>query len=110
MTPGDDIFVAKLDSDGTFDWAQGIGGEGESGRGRDVTVDGYGDVYVIGQLRGTADFDPGLGSLPMTAQGFSDAFAAILDQNGALVWAGLSGGADDLAGEPDEGLGIAADG
>jgi hypothetical protein len=110
LTPGDDLFVARLDGGGTFDWARGIGGEGESGRAGDVTVDGYGDVYVTGQLRRTADFDPGPGSLPMTARGFSDAFAAILDPGGALVWAGLSGGADDLAAMPDEGLGITTDG
>jgi hypothetical protein len=54
-----DIFVSKLDTNGTFQWAVSAGGSGyDSGNG--IAVDGFGDIYIAGSIAaGTATFgDP----------------------------------------------------
>ncbi|MEM8997639.1 MAG: hypothetical protein AAGF23_22845, partial [Acidobacteriota bacterium] len=69
-----DAFVAKYDSSGQFLWAGAIGGVSEWERVGDIEIDSLGNVYVWGNFRGTADFDPGPGVFNMTAGSFEDAF------------------------------------
>jgi hypothetical protein len=55
---GNDIFVSKLDTNGTFQWAVSAGGTGDD-FGNGIAVDGFGDIYIAGSIAaGTADFDP----------------------------------------------------
>jgi ELWxxDGT repeat protein len=56
---GDDIFVAKLNSDGNLLWARGTGGTNDD-YGSDLAVATDGSVYVLGEQGGNdADLNPG---------------------------------------------------
>jgi hypothetical protein len=57
---GDDVYVAKYDSDGNFLWVQAFGG-GADDIGWDMSVDSTGQVFVAGEYAGLVDFDPSAG-------------------------------------------------
>ncbi len=62
-----DIFIRKLDPNGNFVWAFGMGGNlYEYGYG--IGVDTWGGVYTTGSFSGTVDFDPGPSSVLLFAQ------------------------------------------
>ena len=63
-----DIFVQKLDSNGDFIWAKGMGGFNYDD-GDDIKVDKHGNIYLIGTFSGTVDFNPGNGSSYLSATG-----------------------------------------
>ena len=70
-----DVFVCKYDPDGALIWARSAegGGLGEE-IGRDIAVDGEGNVFVAGEFSdGAVDFDPGDGEYLLENQGESDA-------------------------------------
>ena len=89
----------------SLEFALGVGGtEGVEGFG--IAVDGSGGVFVTGELRGTADFDPGPGTTTLTSNGDRDLFVArYAASTGSFDWAFGVGGSSD-----DEGNGIAVDG
>jgi hypothetical protein len=60
LTAGDggEIFVSKLNSSGSYVWADRIGGTTPHG----IAVGSSGNVCTTGRLVGTADFDPGAGT------------------------------------------------
>ena len=67
-----DMFVMKLNSDGSFAWAHGYGvpttSPGASyDNGYDVACDAAGNVYACGTFTGTIDFDPGPGVQELSA-------------------------------------------
>ena len=106
LTPfgGGDIFISKLDNTGAFVWVKQIGGTaGESVL--SLALDDDGNVYITGQLLGTVDFDPGVGTTNLTSAGDSDIFIAKYDASGSLAWAKSIGGTGF-----DEGVSIAVDG
>lgn len=101
-----DIYVTKLDTNGTLIWARSMGGAYNDGV-LGIAVDDAGNVYTTGGFCGTADFDPGAGTFNMTAAttGQSDIYISKLDVNGDFVWAkGIIGGT-----WWDNGHGIAVD-
>jgi len=81
-----DAFVCKLDGAGDFVWAVAWGGA-SSDRANDVALGGDDSVMVTGSFSGTADFDPGAGTLNLASAGLTDAFVSRLDTAGNLVWA-----------------------
>ncbi|HPI42519.1 MAG TPA: SBBP repeat-containing protein [Candidatus Cloacimonas acidaminovorans] len=85
----DDIFVAKLDSNGNWLWAKKAGGQSNDG-GRSITVDDNGNSYVTGDFSGSATF----GTTTLTSSGYYDydIFVAKLDINGNWLWAKKAGG------------------
>jgi hypothetical protein len=88
-----DIYISKLNSSGDFVWAKSIGGPLADGNFRSclaVNPDN-GDLYLTGYFNGTADFDPGSGTFPLTSDGGDDIFIASLDASGNLRWAGRIG-------------------
>ncbi len=91
----DDVYIAKYDTAGNFIWAKAFGGTlAEKGNG--VAVDAAGNVYVTGNFRNRADFNPGAGpgdTLYITANGGSgyDIFLIKLDSNEGLLWAKNAG-------------------
>jgi len=94
-----DIFVHKLDSNGNFVWAKGMGGNGDE-KGNAITVDQHGAIYTTGYFRRTVDFDPGTGSFLLTAPTIQQAniFIQKLDNNGSFVWAKQMGNnGEDIA-------------
>ncbi len=87
-----DIFVLKLDGNGDYVWAKGIGGIAED-YSFAITVNGVGNVFLTGTFAGTVDFDPGPGTSTLTAYNSSfDAYVCRLDATGAFLWAGQLGG------------------
>ncbi|HYD20127.1 MAG TPA: SBBP repeat-containing protein [Flavipsychrobacter sp.] len=100
---GSDILLEKLDSAGNFVWAKQISGTNDKDA-YGLAVDSLSNVYITGQLSGTADFDPGPGTSNLTSTAGCDAFIAKYDSAGSYLWAGqISGGGDEV------GQGIAAD-
>ena len=57
------------------------------------TVDALGNFYVTGFYQGTIDFDPGVGTAPLTSVGL-DVFFAKYDINGNFILAKSFGGTD----------------
>ena len=86
-----DIFISKLDASGNFAWAKRIGGA-VIDEGYAIAVDASGNVYSTGSFGGTVDFDPGAGTLNLTAIGDLDIFISKLDATGNFLWARQFGG------------------
>lgn len=86
-----DIYVLKLDADGTFAWAKAMGGTGyEEGFG--IHVDPDGNLLVTGSFTATVDFDPGPGSASLTSAGDADSFVLQLSGEGDYLHAVSFGG------------------
>ena len=98
-----DIFISKLDSNGSFVWAKSMGGTGLD-QSNGISIDTSGNVYTTGRFRNTVDFDPGIGTADLSSVGQSDIFVSKLDSGGNFVWAKNMGGASS-----DIGYGIALD-
>ncbi|MBP7333457.1 MAG: SBBP repeat-containing protein [Candidatus Cloacimonas sp.] len=94
-----DIFVAKLDNNGNWLWAQQAGGT-DYDSGFSVAVDANGNIYVTGSFKESATF----GTTTLTSIGYSDIFIAKMDSNGNWLWAKQAGGT-----YYDEGMSIAVD-
>ncbi len=92
------VFVAKLNANGTWLWAVSAGGTNTYSS--HITLDADGNAYVIGVFNGTATF----GTTTLTSLGSNDIFIAKLASNGMWRWAVSSGGIT-----VDEGYGIAVD-
>ncbi len=83
------MFVAKLDPDGNWLWAQSaVGPDHEAVDG--ITFDGSENVYVTGYAAGDITFD---GTTLLNA-GDRDLFVARLDPDGICLWAIADGGTD----------------
>ncbi|MCD6019086.1 MAG: hypothetical protein K0S53_2207 [Bacteroidetes bacterium] len=87
------IFVTKMDPAGNFIWAKYMGGLGTFNTPWSMLVDSAGNSYIAGNYTGTTDFDPGVGTYSVTANGY-DIFLVKLNQNGSLVWAKTFGGSN----------------
>jgi hypothetical protein len=85
-----DVFVAKLDTNGVWQWAIRAGGNQPdlSSAGVDICIDPSRNIYIIGDFYGNATF----GSTTLTSSGYSDVFVAKLDTNGVWQWAVRGGG------------------
>jgi len=92
-----DAFISKLDANGNFVWANGIGGPNND-NGTSITVSPLGNVYTAGSYRGASDFDPGVGSYSLTSLGSDDIFISALNSTGNFMWAASFGASgSDLA-------------
>lgn len=101
-TVGDgDVFVTKLDPDGTFLWTEHAGGTADD-MGTGISTDASGNCYITGYFEDTATF--GATSLTASSPAESDVFVAKLDPTGAWQWASRAGGPAN-----DGGTGIATD-
>ena len=90
-----DIFVAKYDALGAYQWAFSIGTSLSNG-GHSITTGPAGEVYVTGYFSGTADFDPGAGTANLTSAGAADIFVARYDATGNYQWAfSIGAGSND---------------
>lgn len=83
-----EIFIAKLDNNGNWLWANKVEGNA-SNQGWGVAVDDSSNVYVSGYFANTATF----GTTTLTSYGGDDdIFVAKLDNNGNWIWAKNAGG------------------
>jgi uncharacterized protein (AIM24 family) len=78
---GNDIFLAKFDTNGTHLWSQSFG-DTSFQRGYSVDFDPSGNVVMTGQFQGTVDFGGG----PLTSAGGNDIFLVKFDSNGTHLW------------------------
>ncbi len=98
---GSDTFVVKLaGSDGTNIWAKNVKNGGYD-QAKGVAVDGSGNVFVVGEFNGNADFGAGLPYV--TSVGHSDVYLAKYSASGAYVWAKTFG---DLKAEVSGGVAV----
>jgi len=89
----DDVFVLKLDKNGTFDWARQIGGL-LSEAGTSIIADSMGNTFTAGYFQSKVDFDPSSStSTELESKvGHTDAFVLKLDSLGNFGWAKQFGG------------------
>ncbi len=81
---GVDVYVAKLDSGGTWLWAKKAGGAGiDNSNG--IAVDNDSNVYITGRNTGSALF----GTITLSSSG---SFTSKLDSSGNWLWAIRGGG------------------
>jgi len=101
---GTDMFVLKINSDGTYGWTKRMGGT-ELAAGSGVALDVSGNVYVAGYFRGTVDFGLDFGSTEIkTSGGFSDIFITKINSDATFGWTKVMGGTED-----DEGCDVTID-
>lgn len=96
---GKDIYVAKLDANGNWLWADKAGGTATDS-GLDIALDSNSNAYLTGYFQDTIE----LGSLSLTGNGLYDIFFAKLDANGNWLWAEEAGSSSN-----DDGRSIALD-
>ncbi len=77
-----DIFVAKLDTNGNWQWAKN-GGSSDGDQGKGVSIDNLGNVYITGHYFETCY----LGPYTLSHDQGEDWFVAKLDTNGNWEWA-----------------------
>ena len=75
-----------------FSWAKSFGENGTTVV--SSAMDASGNVYLMGNYSGTADFDPGPGVYTLSAVAYTDIFILKLDAAGNLLWAKTIGGGD----------------
>ena len=101
-----DIYVAKLDPTGAFEWVKTYGSTSNlADRAFDIDIDSSSNVYITGYFQGTVNF----GSGNITAAGGSDIFVLKLDSSGTFQWVYTAGGIAGTNLSSDVGYGIAVD-
>lgn len=90
----EDIYIAKLNSNGSFAWVKTIGGTGV-----DIptclSLGTGGVVYVSGYFESTVDFDPSAATSSKTSFGGKDGFVLSLSGTGNFNWVKQVGGPTD---------------
>ncbi len=76
---GSNAYVSKLDATGNFVVANQIG-SGAATQGAGIAVDGNGDIYTTGSFTGIGNFDPGIGSFPLTSTNTGANSSAFVDK------------------------------
>jgi len=95
-TGSEDLFISKLDPNGNFLWAHGIGSVAS---GKSIATDQFNNVYVTSGFSNTVDLDPDpVDVFNLTSAGGQDVFILKLDSNGAFLWAKKLGGTNDEIG------------
>ncbi|NVO19179.1 MAG: SBBP repeat-containing protein [Bacteroidetes bacterium] len=95
-----DFFLAKLNSDGNFEWVKSGGGK-LAEFGKAVAADNKGNVFVTGILTSTSNFK----NFTLNSNGKEDIFIADYSDDGDLRWIKSVGG-----GGRDEATALATDG
>lgn len=81
-----DIFIAKYNSSGIYQWAQRIGANGGE-KGFAIACDNNGNIYTGGYFNSdSVDFDPGAGTHYLFTNGVQDLFVLKLDNAGVFQW------------------------
>jgi len=99
-----DIFIAKLNSSGEWQWAKSTNGTVNVETGH-ISVDNVGNCYINGDFEGTTYFGPFNLTVNTGPDNYPDLYIAKLNSNGDWLWAKSAGGNGH-----DYGNGIAVDG
>ena len=103
-----DIYVTKLNADGSYGWTRTFGGTGKD-LGMAIAVDDLGNSYLTGGYSASVDFDPGVGVDSRTAVDRMDIFVTKLGADGNYGWTRTFGGAQSGSILDYYGNGIALD-
>lgn len=79
---GKDVFLAKVSSAGTVEWAHALGGPQDQFASA-AAVDQFGNIYVAGFFFGQMT----IGTTTLTSRGLEDIYVAKFRDNGAYSWA-----------------------
>jgi hypothetical protein len=84
LTPvgNNDVFIAKYNSAGAFQWAKNAGAPSKYTVGRGIAIDAAGNVVITGDFQGVTNF----GGITLTAIGTVDIFIASYNNAGILLW------------------------
>lgn len=78
-----------------------------------MATDKHNNIYLVGQIEGSVDFDPSTGGKNLTAAGLFDIFVAKYKPDGTLLWAESIGdsleGADGIAVDANGNISIVGD-
>jgi hypothetical protein len=99
---GNDIFIAKYSSAGSWVWSKTIGGTGYD-QGNAIAADGSGNVFATGYI-GAAAAGVNFGGGALVSAGLYDVFLAKYTASGAFQWAKRFGGSGN-----DTGMAVATD-
>jgi hypothetical protein len=80
-----DIFISKLDRNGSLVWAKSMGGT-NSDYGYGLAVDAKGNVCTAGHFQGAVDFDPGEGTANLNSGVFVNIFISKLAGPDRFPW------------------------
>ncbi len=89
-TGGNDVFLTKITTDGTYGWTKTFGGTSQD-IANDISLGATGNVYLTGYFSGTADFNPD-GVDSRTSSGSSDMFLAAFSPEGDYKFTRTTGG------------------
>ena len=84
-----DVFIAKVNPDGSFAWAKRAGGTGND-YANSVSALADGSSIITGQFIGTPTFGS---TPPLAGAGIFDVFVAKVNPDGSFAWAKSAGGA-----------------
>ncbi len=88
----DSSYILKLSSSGDFLWAKQINGDDRVSA-NSISTDDLGNIIVVGEFKGTADFDPSSSNLDIATVGVGKSlFIQKLNSSGDLLWAKAIGG------------------
>jgi hypothetical protein len=90
---GSDLFVLKLDADGTTLWSKRYGDKFDQSSPGQLAVDGSGNIVLAGGFYGAIDF--GGSTLTDASDTADDFYVAKLDPLGGHVWSKSYGDADE---------------
>lgn len=93
-----DIFLARFDNNGQHQWAFTIGSPintitltARPEEGKALTIDGSGNIFLVGVFRASMDFDPGPGNFIIQGYGVGESvlegFVAKYNSMGQFNWA-----------------------
>ncbi|MFC1764543.1 Ig-like domain-containing protein [Planctomycetota bacterium] len=85
-----DLFLIKLNADGSYDWTGTWTGYVSSFEG--MTIDGAGNVYVGGTYGGTSDLNPTVGVDMHSSSGSESSFLTRINADGSYGWSRTFGG------------------
>jgi hypothetical protein len=96
---GSDIFITKINANGTYGWTKIMGGTSDDGA-RGITTDSSDNVYVTGYFFGTVNFGLDFGATDnKTSAGARDIFIAKINANGSYGWTKIMGGTQQDMGQ-----------
>jgi hypothetical protein len=81
-----DIYISKLDLNGSFLWAV-RGGGNQSDELKAISIDRNGKIYIVGSYESNAAF----GGIYLSSQGGDDILIAALSSSGSWLWAKSAG-------------------
>ena len=97
-----DIFLAKYNSSGAYQWAKNFGGTSNQDHGNSVALNSSGTPHITGYFYDTADFDPGTGTVSLTSIHNTSVFVGRYTTTGnyslAFATADGNGGGDECYG------------